>query len=132
VRLPSVAARPVLPPISEAPSATSAAPSCARPVRAAFRYVRRLWSGDLPLSRVFWIDMFLVGTLVNLLSLIAAIVLFAGNAPLGWGVAAFLAHIPYSLLLFTGVWRSAARAKSEWSSVAQAAALAWLIAAFVI
>jgi hypothetical protein len=96
------------------------------------RYVRRLWSGDLPLSRVFWIDMLLVGTLVNLLSLIAAIVLLAGDAPVGWGVAVFLAHIPYSLLLFTGVWRSAAGAKSEWSSVAQAAALAWLVAAFVI
>jgi hypothetical protein len=98
----------------------------------AFRYVRQLWSGDLPLSRVFWIDMLLVGTLVNLVSLIAAIVLFAGDAPVGWGVAVFLAHIPYSLLLFTAVWRSAAREKSQWSSVAQAAALAWLIAAFVI
>jgi hypothetical protein len=99
---------------------------------APFRYVRRLWSGDLPLSRVFWIDMLVVGTLVNLASLIAAIVLFAGDAAVGWGVAVFLGHIPYSLLLFTGVWRSAARARSEWSSVAQAAAIAWLIAAFVI
>ena len=31
----------------------------------------------------------------------------------GADVAVFLAHIPYSLLLFTGVWRSAARAKSQ-------------------
>jgi hypothetical protein len=132
VRLPSVATRPVLPPISDAPSDTGAALSRARPVRAAFRYVRRLWSGELPLSRVFWIDMLLVGTLVNVVSLIAAIILFAGEAPVAWGVAAFLAHIPYSLLLFAGVWRSATRAKSEWSSGAQAAALAWLIAAFLI
>jgi hypothetical protein len=129
---PSLAARPERPPGLLRSRGSDAPRWRISPAEAPFRYVRRLWSGDLPLSRVFWIDMLLVGTLVNLVSLIAAIVLFAGDAPVGWGVAVFLAHIPYSLLLFTGVWRSAAREASQWSSVAQAAALAWLVAAFVI
>ena len=132
MRLPPVAARPEHPPGLVRQHGSDAAHERISPAEALLRYIRRLWSGDLPLSRVFWIDMFLVGTLVNLLSLLAAIVLFAGNAPLGWGVAVFLAPIPYNLLLFTGVWRSAARATSESGSVAQAAALAWLIVAFLI
>jgi hypothetical protein len=132
MRLPSVAGRPDLPPNLDKRHGGGATPLRAAPVQAPFGYFRRLWSGDLPLSRVFWIDMLLVGTLVNLASLIAAIVLFAGDAPVAWGVAVFLAHVPYSLLLFTGVWRSAAQAGSPSGSVAQAAAIAWLIAAFVI
>ena len=132
MRLPSVAARPDLPPNLDKRHGGGATLLRMAPVQAPFGYFRRLWSGDLPLSRIFWIDMLLVGTLVNLLSLIAAIVLLADDAPVGWGVAVFLAPIPYNLLLFTGVWRSAARAGSEWSSVAQAAALAWLVAAFLI
>ena len=131
MRPPSLAAgpEPALAPV--APQA-SAAPPLRSPVQAPLRYVRRLWRGDLPLRRVFWLDMVLVGRLVNLASLFAAILLLAGEAPTAWGVAAFLAHLPYSLLLFAGVWRSAAREGSKWSGTAQAAAAAWLVVAFVI
>ena len=131
MRPPSLAAppRPVLAPV--APQASTAALRL-KPAQAPLRYVRRLWCGELPLPRVFWLDLILVGTLVNLASLIAAILLLAGEAPTAWGVAIFLAPIPYSLLLFAGVWRSAAREGSKWSGTAQAAAAAWLIAAFVI
>jgi hypothetical protein len=96
------------------------------------RYVRQLWNGDLPLSRVFWTDMLVVGTLVDVVTLVATMLLFAGDAPLAYGLAMFLVHIPYSVLLFIGVWRSAARERSAWSLPAQILAGIWLLAVLIL
>ena len=96
------------------------------------RYVRQLWNGDLPLSRVFWTDMLVVGTLVDVVTLVATMLLFAGDAPLAFGLAMFLIHIPYSALLFIGVWRSAARERSAWSLPAQILAGIWLLAVLIL
>jgi hypothetical protein len=109
-------------------------PSPARPKspwKGLLSYFRRLWRGDLPLARVFWTDMLVIGTLVNLGTLILAVLLFGMDAPLVYGVVLFLVHIPYSIVLFVGVCRSAARERSTWSMPAQAAAVVWLIAAMV-
>ena len=76
--------------------------------------------------------MLVIGTLVNLATLLVAVLLFSVDAPLVYGVVLFLVHIPYSIALFIGVWRSAAREKSRWSPPAQVAAVIWLIAALVI
>jgi uncharacterized membrane protein len=80
---------------------------------------------------VFWTDMLAVGTLVNVASTVAAMALFAADAPILWGLVLFLAHVPYSVLVFLGVWRSAARERSKWSSAAEVAAIIWLLAALV-
>jgi hypothetical protein len=95
-------------------------------------YVRSLWRGELSLARVFWTDMILVGSLVNIVSTIAALILFVSGAPIALGVFAHFAPLPYNILLFLAVWQSAARETSDWSFPAQAAALVWLIAAIVI
>jgi hypothetical protein len=96
------------------------------------RYVRLLWNGDLPLARVFWTDMLVVGTLVDVVTLVATMLLFAADAPLAYGLAMFLVHIPYSVLLFIGVWRSAARERSSWSLPAQILAGIWLLAVLIL
>jgi hypothetical protein len=96
------------------------------------RYARQLWNGDLPLSRVFWTDMLVVGTLVDVATLVGTMLLFAGDAPLAYGLIMFLIHIPYSVLLFIGVWRSAARERSRWSLPAQILAGIWLLAVLIL
>jgi hypothetical protein len=102
------------------------------PWKALTTYFRRLWQGELPLPRVFWTDMLVIGTLVNVATLLLAVLLFGVDAPLVYGVVLFLVHIPYSIAVFIGVWRSAAREKSRWGPPAQVAAVIWLIAALVI
>jgi hypothetical protein len=116
VRLPTVADRPARLP----------------PAQALIRYFRRLWSGELPLSQVFWRDMLVVGTLINLATLLAAMLIFASGAPPAYGVAVFLSPIPYNVVLFTGVCRSAAHERSEWGWAAQMIAVVWLIVGFLI
>lgn len=109
---------------------SSAAPVAAKsPVIA---YVLSLWRGELPLARVFWIDMLAIGSLVNIVATIGAVLLFAAGAPIALGVAVHFAPLPYNILLFLAVWQSAAREASDWSFPAQAAALIWLVAALVI
>jgi hypothetical protein len=97
-----------------------------------FGYFRSLWRGEFPLSRVFWFDMMAVGTVVNAVLFVATIALFAADTPIAVTLVAFLLHIPYSVILFVGVQRSAARAPSLLSAVAQFAALIWLAFAIVI
>jgi hypothetical protein len=95
-------------------------------------YFRRLWRGELPLSRVFWTDMLIVGTLVNVAMLLASMLLFAAGVPAAIAVAVHFLPVPYNILLFTGVWRSAACNASQWAGPAQIGAAVWLIAAIVI
>jgi hypothetical protein len=116
VRLPTVADR----------------PARLSPAQALIRYFRRLWSGELPLSQVFWRDMLVIGTLINLATLLAAMLLFVSGAPTAYGVTVFLSPIPYNVVLFTGVCRSAARERSDWRWAAQTVALVWLIMGFLI
>jgi hypothetical protein len=95
-------------------------------------YVRALWNGALPLSRVFWLDMLAVGTLVNVVTFLVMIALFAGKAPTWIGLTVLLLPIPYNVLLFAAVWRSAANEKADWAWFARLLASVWLIAAIVV
>ena len=94
-------------------------------------YFRKLWRGELPLARVFWNDMLVVGTLVNILFLLAAVLLFVAGAP--WlGFAVHLLPIPYNFVVATGVSRSAEREPPEWRWLARAIAVFWFIACILI
>lgn len=95
------------------------------------RYFRELLSGALPLSRVLWIDMIGVGTLINILTLIGMVGLLQAGAPGIVAIAMLLAPIPYNIALFAGVWRSAAR-EGGWGLVARAIAAGWLALAVVV
>jgi hypothetical protein len=99
---------------------------------AALRYLKDLWSGNLPLARVFWTDMLVVGTLVNVVAMVVALLTFAAGIPVAVGVVIHFAPIPYNILLFMGVWQSASRDASTWSWPAQIVAALWFIAAFVV
>jgi hypothetical protein len=94
-------------------------------------YVRRLWRGELPLARVFWHDMLVVGTLVNLAAMFLALLLFGMGAPTAVAVAVHFSPVPYNVLLFMAVWQSAA-GESPGSWAAQTVALVWLIASILI
>ena len=96
------------------------------------RYFRDLCTGALPLKRVLWLDMLVVGTLVNLASLVTMLMLFVAHAPTAAAFAVFLAPIPYNVALFVGVWRSSLKEKEDWGFFARAIASIWLVAAIVV
>ena len=97
----------------------------------AVRYFRDLWTGALPLSRVLWVDMLAVGTLVNIIILLVLIVLVAADETFA-ALAVFLLHIPYSIVLFAAVWRSAEREKVDWAWFARTVAAVWLAAVLIV
>jgi hypothetical protein len=91
------------------------------------RYIRQLWNGELPLSRVFWNDMLVVGTIVNIAALLAAVGLWVAGIPAWLGFAVHLLPVPYNMLLFAGVSRSAAREQPQWSWIASSIAGLWFV-----
>jgi len=96
------------------------------------RYFGQLWRGELPLSRVFWTDMLVVGTIVNIATMVAAILLFLGGAPAWLGFAVHLLPIPYNIVLFMGVGRSADAGHPQFAWLARAAAGAWFLVMLIV
>ncbi len=96
------------------------------------RYFRDLWTGALPLTRMLWVDMLVIGTLVNFATLVAMLVLFVAHVPAAVAFTVFLAPTPYNVALFVGVWRSSLREKADWAFLARAIASIWLVAAVVV
>jgi hypothetical protein len=105
-------------------------PDASRP--AALRYVQDIWTGSLPLSRIFWTDMLAIGTLVNVAMTVVALLTFVAGLPVAVGVIIHFLPIPFNGLLFMGVWQSASRDASPWSWPAQIVAALWFIGTFVV
>ena len=87
----------------------------------------RLWLGRPSLARIFWHDMLLVGTAIGVTATMLGYLALAADAPGAVSLAVSMAPLPYSLLLVTAVWRSAATAGAEWAWSARTAAAAWLL-----
>ncbi|WP_459091981.1 hypothetical protein [Mesorhizobium sp. A556] len=88
--------------------------------------------GEVPLGRVFWFDMLLVGTIVNALTSAGALIVYAVDLP-GWlALAIFLAPLPYNIALCLFVWRSATRKPSAWSDMARGGAVLWLFTVLIL
>lgn len=85
------------------------------------------WRGQVALRTLFWRDMVVVGSLVNLIASLLALVLVAQGVPLGYAVALHFAPLPYNLFLFATVGRSPQR-----TSTVMALATAWLVAACLL
>jgi hypothetical protein len=60
-------------------------------------YFRDIWNGAPPLSRILWVDMLAVGTLVNFVMLLAMIAILAAKAPTAVALAVFLLPPPRTL-----------------------------------
>ncbi len=89
-------------------------------------FFTRRWHGDIALPVLFWRDMLLVGTLVNLAASIAAMIVAATGAPLAIAVAVHFAPLPYNLFLFLAVTRHGA------SALVSIVSMAWLVAATLL
>lgn len=90
------------------------------------------WHGRVPLSRLFWWDMAVVGTTVNIATTLAALGALAAKVPTGAALAIHFAAAPFNLFLFLAVWRTAEKTSPSLAWLAQLGAAAWLLLATII
>ena len=107
-------------------------PSAADESPATGSFFAARWRGEVPLTRLLWRDMLLVGTLVNLLTSFLGLMLFTTEAPTALAAAVYFSPLPYNVFLLAAVWRTADRAGQPPLSAARVIALAWLVLATLI
>ena len=87
------------------------------------------WRGDVPLGQLFWRDMLLFGTSINLAATLVALFVWALGGPTAAGFAIHVSPLPYNAFLLFAVWRSAERAAQPGASAARIGAVLWMVAA---
>ena len=119
-----------LPPLTAKASATEGdASRVSRGPAACARFFRTRWRGEAPLARVFWNDMLLAGTIVNVISTLLAVLLLTTGASTPLVALVHFSPLPVNLFLVVAVWRSAESAAGTAALAARIVALAWLLAA---
>ena len=96
------------------------------------RFFAARWSGSVALERLFWRDLIIVGTAINIAATLAALGLLAAKAPLAAALGVHIAPLPYNLFLAFAVWRTAERKGGGLALAYQLAAIAWLVIAILI
>jgi len=86
----------------------------------------------MPLDRLFWRDLVLVGTAINVAFSVVAIILLALKLPLALALAAHFAPVPYNIFLTFAVWRTTEKDKGAKASLMTLGATLWLILVVVI
>lgn len=72
-------------------------------------FFRMRWQGTVPMRRLFWRDLLLVGSVINGVASVVGLALLAGGAPAWLAVALHFAPVPYNLFLLLSVGRSPER-----------------------
>lgn len=94
-------------------------------------FFRSRWLGQVPIDRLFWRDMLLVGTGINVASSAAALVLLGLKMSLGLVLAVHFAPVPYNIFLTVAVWRTAEQSGAKASLMLLGSAL-WLVATVAV
>jgi hypothetical protein len=94
-------------------------------------FVLSRWHGQVPLGTVFWRDMLLAGTALNIVTSPTTILLIALDQGTVIAVAVHFSPLPWNVFLFVSVWRSAEYAGQFDALVARSGAAVWFLAATV-
>jgi hypothetical protein len=90
------------------------------------------WRGQAPLETVFWRDMIVIGTAVNIAAACAALALLIHGAGTPTALAVHFAPAPWNLFLFLSVYRSADNAAGVNVLAAKAGAALWLVLTLLV
>lgn len=90
-------------------------------------FFRQRWRGQVPMRQLFWWDLLLVGSLINVAASVVGLALLAGGAP-GWlALVVHFAPVPYNLFLLLAVGRSPQR-----STLIELMAGLWFVAMLLV
>lgn len=81
-------------------------------------FFTRRWRTEVPMRVLFWRDMVLVGTLINLLATGLALAMAASGLSIALAAAVHFAPLPYNLFLVASVWRLSTSAVHRWPAAA--------------
>jgi hypothetical protein len=95
-------------------------------------FFSRRWQRKVPLGPLFWRDMIVVGSVLNLAFAFAGLMALGFKAGPAIAIAVFHAPLPYNFFLFGAVWRTADLAPAATASTVRFGAIAWLIATAII
>ncbi len=90
------------------------------------------WRGFCPLGVLFWRDMLIVGTAINIASTLAALVLLGLKVWAPLAIAVHFMTLPYSLFLVLSVWKTTERSPPATASATRLAACGWLLISLII
>jgi hypothetical protein len=85
------------------------------------------WRGQVPLRRLFWRDIVLIGSLINLAATFLALMLAAQGVATALAVVVHFSPLPYNLFLCGALWRHPRRTTALSASAGLWLALATLL-----
>ena len=97
-----------------------------------FGFFSRRWRWQVPLGTLFWRDMVVVGSGINLVTAFVALMALGMKAGLGITILIFHAPLPYNIFLVASVWRTADITDPKTASSARFGAVVWLAAATLL
>lgn len=80
-------------------------------------FFRSRWRGEVPQRVLFWRDMVVVGTLINLLATGVALAIAVADGHIALAAGVHFSPLPYNLFLVAAVWRLPASAACRWASL---------------
>ncbi|QPC85820.1 hypothetical protein GA830_03035 [Mesorhizobium sp. NBSH29] len=90
------------------------------------------WRGLVPLDRLFWRDMLLIGSALNAVASVVALLMLEAKLPLAAVLAVHFAPLVSNIFLFFAVWKTAAAQPGPLALMAQIVAAIWLVVATVV
>ncbi|MEP9388044.1 hypothetical protein [Mesorhizobium sp. KR9-304] len=94
-------------------------------------FVRR-WGRRVPLGLLFWRDMIVIGSALNLAAAFAGLMALGFKADLLVAMLIFHAPLPYNFFIVGAIWRTADLVDAAKASSARFGAALWLVAATVL
>jgi uncharacterized membrane protein len=90
-------------------------------------YFPSRWHAGVPTPALFWQDMLLTGSLVNLAASVFALILAAKTGLMALAVLLHFAPLPFNAFLFAAFWR-----RRDRSPLTSALACVWLLLACLL
>ena len=94
-------------------------------------FVRR-WRRQAPLGLLFWRDMIVIGSALNLAFAFAGLMALGFKADLLIAILVFHAPLPYNFFIVGAIWRTADLVDAARASSARFGAVLWLVAVTVL
>jgi hypothetical protein len=85
-------------------------------------FISHRWQGRIGWHTLFWRDLLVIGTGLNLLMTGTALVLLSQGVPAQWALLVHLLPLPYNLLIVSSIWSAPKR-----PAVVLGASLFWLV-----
>ncbi|MDQ2634496.1 MAG: hypothetical protein M3Y78_12245 [Pseudomonadota bacterium] len=97
-----------------------------------FAFFTRRWRRQAPLGLLFWRDMIVVGSVLNLAAAFAGLMALGFKADLLVAILVFHSPLPYNFFIVGAIWRTAELVDAARASSARFGAVLWLVAVTVL